>query len=78
MDFQSVENGYAYPNYENNSISKPPKRRCFGLTPLSIAFCIICSICTAAVILGIVLGLIPVYLAAINSKIVCFFSHCFY
>lgn len=79
MDYQFAENGYN-PNCPNNGYEPteintiPKRRRCCenGLTPLSIAFCIICSICLAAVILGIVLGLIPVYLAAINSIFFCY------
>ena len=77
MDIQYAENGY-YPSYQAygqncQTQNSKPRKRCFNndggyLTPLSITLCILCSICLAAVILGVVLGLIPVYLAAINSK----------
>jgi hypothetical protein len=73
--------GQNYPSnqaYGQNSTKNSKSKRGFFnndggyLTPLSITLCIICSICTAAIILGVVLGLIPVYLAAINSKLNCF------
>ena len=84
MNMQYAENGYYnYPSYQAYGQNYPAqnsksRRRCFNneggfLTPLSITLCILCSICLAAVILGVVLGLIPVYLAAINSKLIYFY-----